>query len=132
MMDTIERATRWFFAGRNAWVLWPVGIIAVVLAIAGTGVLNGLVLGTFLIVVPLAWLVGLLGVGTRDHVRRVRAAGNQLLREAGIPALWASLYTLPAAVPARPHQPFAGACCRLGGGLLGALRRGPEAGPGTQ
>jgi hypothetical protein len=95
MMDTIERATRWFFAGRNAWVLWPVGIIAVVLAIAGTGVLNGLVLGTFLIVVPLAWLVGLLGVGTRDHVRRVRAAGNQLLREAGIPALWASLYTLP-------------------------------------
>ena len=95
MMDAIERATRWFFAGRNAWVLWPLGIIGVVLAVAGTGLLNGLVLGTFLIVVPLAWLVGLLGVGTRDHVRRMRAAGSQLLREAGIPALWASLYTLP-------------------------------------
>jgi hypothetical protein len=95
MMDAIERATRWFFAGRNAWVLWPVGIIAVVLAIAATGVLSGLLLGTFLIVVPLAWLVGLLGVGTRDHVNRVRAAGHQLLREAGIPALWASLYTVP-------------------------------------
>ncbi len=93
MMDAIERATRWFFAGRNAWVLWPVGIIAVVLAIAATGVLSGLLLGTFLIVVPLAWLVGLLGVGTRDHVNRVRAAGHQLVREAGIPALWASLYT---------------------------------------
>jgi ribose/xylose/arabinose/galactoside ABC-type transport system permease subunit len=95
MMDAIERATRWFFAGRNAWVLWPVGIIAVVLAIAATGVLNGLLLGTFLIVVPLAWLVGLLGVGTRDYVHRTRAAGHQLLREAGIPALWASVYTLP-------------------------------------
>ena len=95
MMDAIERATRWFFAGRNAWVLWPVGIIAVVLAIAATGVLSGLLLGTFLIVVPLAWLVGLLGVGTRDYVNRARAAGHQLLREAGIPALWASLYSLP-------------------------------------
>jgi hypothetical protein len=95
MMDAIERATRWFFAGRNAWVLWPVGIIAVVLAIAATGVLSGLLLGTFLIIVPLAWLVGLLGVGTRDHVNRARAAGQQLLREAGIPALWATLYTLP-------------------------------------
>jgi hypothetical protein len=95
MMDAIERATRWFFAGRNAWVLWPVGIIAVVLAVAATGVLSGLLLGTFLIVVPLAWLAGLLGVGTRDHVNRVRAAGHQLLREAGIPALWASLYTVP-------------------------------------
>jgi hypothetical protein len=76
-------------------VLWPVGIIAVVLAIAATGVLSGLLLGTFLIVVPLAWLVGLLGVGTRDYVNRARAAGHQLLREAGIPALWASLYSLP-------------------------------------
>jgi hypothetical protein len=95
MMDAIERATRWFFAGRNAWVLWPVGIIAVVLAIAATGMLSGLLLGTFLIVVPLAWLVGLLGVGTRDYVNRARAAGHQLLREAGIPALWASLYSLP-------------------------------------
>ena len=70
-------------------------IIAVVLAIAATGVLSGLLLGTFLIVVPLAWLVGLLGVGTRDYVNRARAAGHQLLREAGIPALWASLYSLP-------------------------------------
>ena len=95
MMDAIERATRWFFAGRNAWVLWPVGIIAVVLAIAATGLLSGMLLGMFLIVVPLAWLVGLLGVGTRDHVNRVRAAGHQLLREAGIPALWATLYTVP-------------------------------------
>ena len=95
MMDAIERATRWFFAGRNAWVLWPVGIIAVVLAIAATGVLSGLLLGTFLIVVPLAWLVGLLGVGTRDYVHTARAAGRQLLREAGIPAVWASVYTLP-------------------------------------
>jgi hypothetical protein len=95
MMDAIERATRWFFAGRNAWVLWPVGIIAVVLAIAATGVLSGLLLGTFLIVVPLAWLVGLLGVGTRDYVDRARAAGHQLLQEAGIPAVWASLYSLP-------------------------------------
>ena len=95
MMDAIERATRWFFAGRNAWVLWPVGIIAVVLAIAATGLLSGMLLGMFLIVVPLAWLVGLLGVGTRDHVNRARAAGHQLLREAGIPALWATLYTVP-------------------------------------
>ena len=47
MMDAIERATRWFFAGRNAWVLWPVGIIAVVLAIAATGVLSGLLLARF-------------------------------------------------------------------------------------
>ena len=94
-MDAIERATRWFFTGRNAWVLWPVGIIAVVLAIAATGVLSGLVLGTFLIVVPLAWLVGLLGIGTRDHANRARAAGHRLLRESGIPALWATLYTLP-------------------------------------
>ena len=95
MMDAIERATRWFFAGRNAWVLWPVGIIAVVLVVAATGVFSGLLLGTFLIIVPLAWLVGLLGIGTRDHVNRVRAAGHQILRESGIPALWATLYTLP-------------------------------------
>jgi len=94
-MDAIERATRWFFTGRNAWVLWPVGIIAVVLVIAATGLLHGLVLGTFLIVVPLAWLVGLLGIGTRNHVNRMRAAGHQILQESGIPALWASLYTLP-------------------------------------
>jgi hypothetical protein len=95
MMDAIERATRWFFAGRNAWVLWPVGLIALVLVVAATGVLSGLVLGTLLIVVPLAWLVGLLGIGTRDHVNRARAAGHQILRESGIPALWATLYTLP-------------------------------------
>ena len=95
MMDAIERATRWFFAGRNAWVLWPVGIIAVVLVVAATGVFSGLLLGTFLIIVPLAWLVGLLGIGTRDHVNRVRAAGHQILRESSIPALWATLYTLP-------------------------------------
>jgi hypothetical protein len=94
-MDAIERATRWFFAGRNAWVLWPIGIIAVVLVIAATGVLSGLVLGTFLIIVPLAWLLGLLGIGTRNHVNRMRAAGHQIVRESGIPALWASLYTLP-------------------------------------
>ncbi len=94
-MDAIERVTRWFFAGRNAWVLWPVGLMAVVLVVAATGVLSGLVLGTLLIVVPLAWLVGLLGIGTRDHVNRARAAGHQILRESGIPALWATLYTLP-------------------------------------
>ncbi len=94
-MDAIERATRWFFAGRNAWVLWPVGLMAVVLVVAATGVLSGLLLGTLLIVVPLAWLVGLLGIGTRDHVNRARAAGHQILRESGIPALWATLYTLP-------------------------------------
>ena len=95
MMDAIERATRWFFTGRNAWVLWPVGIIAVVLAVAATGVLSGLLLGTLLIVVPLAWLVGLLGIGTRDHVNRARAAGHRVWQESGIPALWATLYTLP-------------------------------------
>jgi hypothetical protein len=39
--------------------------------------------------------VGLLGIGTRDHVNRARAAGHQILRESGIPALWATLYTLP-------------------------------------
>jgi hypothetical protein len=94
-MDAIERATRWFFAGRNAWVLWPVGLIAVVLVVAATGLLSGVVLGTVLIIVPLAWLVGLLSIGTRDHVNRARAAGRQLLRESGIPALWATLYTLP-------------------------------------
>lgn len=95
MMDTIERATRWFFAGRNAWVLWPVGMIAVVLAIAATGVVSGLLLGIFLIVVPLAWLVGLLSIGARDQVQRARAAGHKLLRESGIPAVWATVYTLP-------------------------------------
>ena len=94
-MDAIERAMRWFFTGRKGWVLWPVGIMAVVLALAATGVLSSLVAGTFLIVVPLAWLAGLLGIGTRDHVNKLRAAGHQLLREAGIPALWATLYTLP-------------------------------------
>jgi hypothetical protein len=94
-MDAIERATRWFFAGRNAWVLWPVGTIAVVLALAATGMLSSLLAGTFLIVIPLAWLAGLVGLGTRDHVQRVRANGRQLLRESGIPALWAALYTLP-------------------------------------
>ncbi len=94
-MDAIERAMRWFFTGRKAWVLWPVGIIGVVLAMAATGVLSSLLAGTFLIVVPLAWVVGLLGIGTRDHVNKLRATGHQLLRESGIPALWATLYTLP-------------------------------------
>ncbi|HTS51860.1 MAG TPA: hypothetical protein VMH26_01185 [Burkholderiales bacterium] len=94
-MDAIERAMRWFFTGRKAWVLWPVGIIGVVLAMTATGAMSRLLAGAFLIVVPLAWLVGLLGIGTRDHMNKLRATGHQLLRESGIPALWASLYTLP-------------------------------------
>ena len=94
-MDAIERATRWFFAGRNAWVLWPVGIFAATLVLVATGLLSSLAVGAFLMVVPLAWLVGLLGIGTRDHVSRSRAAGHRLLRECGMPALWATLYTLP-------------------------------------
>ena len=94
-MDAIERAMRWFFAGRKAWVLWPVGIIGLVLAIAAVGAMSGASAGTFLIVVPLAWFVGLLCIGTRDHVRRLRTAGHELLREAGVPALWATLYALP-------------------------------------
>jgi hypothetical protein len=94
-MDAIERATRWFFAGRNAWVLWPVGIFAATLVMVATGLLSSLAVGTFLMVVPLAWLVGLLGIGTRDHVNRSRAAGRRLFQECGMPALWATLYTVP-------------------------------------
>jgi hypothetical protein len=94
-MDAVERAMRWFFAGRNAWVLWPVGIIAVTLAVVATGLLNSLAVGALLMVMPLAWLVGLLGIGTRDNVNRSRAAGHRLLRECGMPALWATFYTLP-------------------------------------
>ena len=94
-MDAIERAARWFFTGRKAWVLWPVGIIAMTLAMAATGVLSDLAAGAFLLVVPLAWLVGLLGIVARDHANRSLAGGGALLRESWAPALWAAFYTLP-------------------------------------
>jgi hypothetical protein len=94
-MDAFERGMRWFCTGRNAWVLWPVAIIAVVLAMAAAGMLNNLIAGTLLIVLPLAWLVGLLSVGTRERLNRSRAAGFQLMQELGVAAVWASLYTLP-------------------------------------
>ena len=94
-MDAIERATRWFFTGRKAWVLWPVGIIAMTLAMAATGVLSDLTAGAFLLVVPLAWLVGLLGIVARDHANRSLAGGRALLRESWTPALWAAVYALP-------------------------------------
>jgi hypothetical protein len=70
-MDAIDRAMRWFFAERNAWVLWPVGMIAVILVVVATGLLNRLAVGALLMVMPLAWLVGLLGIGTRDNVNKI-------------------------------------------------------------
>ena len=71
-MDAIERATRWFFAGRKAWVLWPVGIMAVTLAGTAVGAIGQLAAGVFLIVVPVAWVAGLLGIAVRDYLSRPR------------------------------------------------------------
>lgn len=94
-MDAIERATRWFFAGRKAWVLWPVGIMAVTLAGTVVGAIGQLAAGVFLIVVPVAWVAGLLGIAMRDYLSRPRTRERQALRESSGPALWAGLYALP-------------------------------------
>ena len=91
-MDAIERVTRWFFAGRKAWVLWPVAIMAATLAGTAVGVIGQLAAGVFLIVVPVAWVAGLLGIAVRDYLSRPRTRD---LRESSGPALWAGLYALP-------------------------------------
>jgi len=91
-MHAIERAMRWFFAGRKAWVLWPVGIMAVTLAGTAVGAIGQLAAGVFLIVVPVAWVAGLLGIAVRDYLSRPRTRD---LRESSGPALWAGLYALP-------------------------------------
>jgi hypothetical protein len=94
-MDAIERATRWFFAGRKAWVLWPVGIMAVTLAGTAVGAIGQLAAGVFLIVVPVAWVAGLLGIAARDHLSRPCTRERLLLSELWSPVLWAGLYVLP-------------------------------------
>jgi len=94
-MDAIGRAMRWFVVGRRAWVLWPIAIIVLVLTMAVSGVLSNLMAGTLLIAVPIAWLVGLLGVAARDQMDRTHAAGSKLFRELCVPGLWATLYALP-------------------------------------
>ena len=94
-MDAIERAARWFFAGRKAWVLWPVGIMAVTLAGSAVGVIGQLAAGVFLIVVPVAWVTGLLGIAARDYVSRPRRLERPVSGESWSPALWAGLYALP-------------------------------------
>ena len=94
-MDAIERATRWFFAGRKAWVLWPLGIMAVTLAGSAVGAIGQLAAGVFLIVVPVAWVAGLLGIAARDHLSRPRTRDSLLLSELWSPVLWAGLYVLP-------------------------------------
>ena len=91
-MDAIERATRWFFAGRKAWVLWPVAIMAATLAGTAVGAIGQLAAGVFLIVVPVAWVAGLLGIAVRDYLNRSRTRD---LRESSGPALWAGLYAMP-------------------------------------
>ena len=91
-MDAIERAARWFFAGRKAWVLWPVAIMAATLAGTAVGVIGQLAAGVFLIVVPVAWVAGLLGIAVRDYLSRPRTRD---LRESSGPALWAGVYALP-------------------------------------
>jgi len=94
-MDAIERATRWLFAGRKAWVLWPVGIMAVTLAGTAVGAIGQLAAGVFLIVVPVAWVAGLLGIAARDYLARPRTRERPVLVESWSPALWAGLYALP-------------------------------------
>lgn len=94
-MDAIERATRWFFAGRKAWVLWPVGIMAVTLAGTAVGAIGQLAAGVFLIVVPVAWVAGLLGIAARDYLTRPRTRERPVLVESWGPALWGGLYALP-------------------------------------
>jgi len=94
-MDAIERATRWFFAGRKAWVLWPVGIMAVTLSGTAVGAIGQLAAGVFLIVVPVAWVAGLLGIAARDYLTRPRNPEHPVSGESWGPALWAGLYALP-------------------------------------
>jgi len=94
-MDAIERATRWFFAGRRAWVLWPVAVIAMTLTGIAVGVIGQLTAGVFLIVVPIGWLAGLLGIASRDYLRRPRTWARPVFDEPWAPALWAGLYALP-------------------------------------
>jgi len=94
-MDAFERGMRWFFTGRKAWVLWPIGIIAMILAMVAAGVLSDLTAGAFLLVVPVAWIVGLLGVVARDHANHTFTGRRPLVPESWIPALWAAVYALP-------------------------------------
>jgi len=63
-------------------------------ALAGTavGAIGQLAAGVFLIVVPVAWVAGLLGIAVRDYLSRPRTRD---LRESSGPALWAGLYALP-------------------------------------
>ena len=94
-MDTIERATRWFFAGRHAWVLWPVAIMAVTLAATAIGMIGQLAAGVFLIAVPVAWVAGLVGITARDHLSWPRIRECPVFNESWSPVLWAGLYALP-------------------------------------
>src|SRR5262249_40510663 len=57
------------------------------------GMIDQLAAGVFLIVVPVAWVAGLLGVAARDYLSRPRE--RRVLDASWGPALWAGLYTLP-------------------------------------
>jgi hypothetical protein len=72
-------------------------VVTISLTLAGTavGVIGQLAAGVFLIVVPVAWVAGLLGIAARDYLSRSRTHERPVSGEPWVPALWAGLYALP-------------------------------------
>jgi hypothetical protein len=68
---------------------------ALVLLIPVMGIVMPIVLGLGVVMLFFSWLAGMIGMGSTDHVSESRGIVRQIVRESGVPAVWAAAYTLP-------------------------------------